>query len=393
MKTIVIFFLLFSFTSNLYSQDPCIVNDLSINDKISQDSLAQLAQNDPCYQVRVKAVLYLENQKLLAKISKDDNDCRLRSIALIRLKNIVQKATILNQELDSSVIISVFNVKSTDDKILYYYIARNLKFNFSSAYSLILLTSEIRTKLIENDSLLLDIIKNAVDIKNREYAYNLYYKYQFWSDELKRFVAIKKANLEFICINYIKDIRDGQLYKSIRIGNQWWLAENLNYKTNDGSWVWEKGDMSVNRFVYNSNNDKISDSSEIINKSSNEMCCGRLYNWITATNVCPAGWHLPNVNEWKELEVYLKTIFAINDNETKNKIESVFNAKLCGSYNNDHRLFMYVNINGYFWTSTEIKNEDKASVSVIEFNSLNINFKYYDLNKTDGFSVRCIKDE
>jgi uncharacterized protein (TIGR02145 family) len=71
------------------------------------------------------------------------------------------------------------------------------------------------------------------------------------------------------------DDRDGKIYVYVEIGGKFWMAENLNFATEEGSMCYQ-GDATCGGY-------------------------GRLYNWDTAMEACPIGWHLPSENEWIDL--------------------------------------------------------------------------------------------
>ncbi|WP_113922434.1 fibrobacter succinogenes major paralogous domain-containing protein [Cognataquiflexum aquatile] len=75
------------------------------------------------------------------------------------------------------------------------------------------------------------------------------------------------------------DPRDGQVYKIVKIGDQVWFAENLNYNA-EGSWCYDSD--SENCEIY-----------------------GRLYSWEVGLTACPEGWHLPSEDEWNNLIEFL----------------------------------------------------------------------------------------
>jgi uncharacterized protein (TIGR02145 family) len=93
-----------------------------------------------------------------------------------------------------------------------------------------------------------------------------------------------------------KDSRDGKTYKTVKIGNQTWMAENLNYNAKGSKCYGEGGKVYYE--LKGENSEKTLSNNEI---QANCTKYGRLYDWETAKTVCPAGWHLPSRAEWNLL--------------------------------------------------------------------------------------------
>lgn len=159
------------------------------------------------------------------------------------------------------------------------------------------------------------------------------------------------------------DKRDGNNYSWIKINNQIWMAENLNYKTDSCSWCYD-------------------------NKKVNCKKYGRLYNWTTAIKICPKGWHLPSKNDWGELITFL------DENNAGSKLKqggiSGFEA-LTGGFTSRKR-FDYMGQTGLWWTST-IQDANNTNAWTFEFYNAGsgIGFSLNNIGKV-GVSVRCLKD-
>jgi uncharacterized protein (TIGR02145 family) len=180
------------------------------------------------------------------------------------------------------------------------------------------------------------------------------------------------------------DTRDGQTYKTVKIGKQTWMAQNLNYQTQSGSWCYNDSASYCKQY-------------------------GRLYDWKTATTVCHKGWKLPSREDWDSLgqavggkkETYHKNSM-INWYGAGKKLKSKsgwdenrngtydygFSALPGGiRYSDDD--FHVAGINGYWWTVTE-GNSDNAYNRSMNY-GLDYVIEYYD-NKSYGLSVRCVAD-
>ena len=86
-------------------------------------------------------------------------------------------------------------------------------------------------------------------------------------------------------------------YKIVTIGNQVWMAENMNYAIEGSKCYGEDG------IIYNLETKKC-DANMKLSKAEIQVNCdkyGRFYNWEAATKVCPDGWHLPTAADWNTL--------------------------------------------------------------------------------------------
>jgi uncharacterized protein (TIGR02145 family) len=172
-------------------------------------------------------------------------------------------------------------------------------------------------------------------------------------------------------VSFFSDSRDGQKYRKAKIGEQVWMAENLNYKTGNSK-------------CYG-------------NSDSNCKKYGRLYDWATAMKACPKGWHLPSDAEWGIMSGFiggasiegrhLKAKTGWKDNG--NGRDTYGFAALPGGNGYSDGSFYDVGNYGYWWSASEY-NSNIAYYRDMYYNNegaiYNGNYKSY------LFSVRCAQD-
>jgi uncharacterized protein (TIGR02145 family) len=212
-----------------------------------------------------------------------------------------------------------------------------------------------------------------------------------------------------VCAGTVTDA-DGNVYQTVRIGNQVWTVENLRTtKYNDGSAISNKvtdsswnGDFAGAYCYYNNTT-----NADSIKKY------GALYNFfaVDTKKLAPSGWHVPTDEEWDTLQNYLiANGYNWDGTTTSNKIAKSLAAKtdwqayidpgtigadltknnrsgfsaLPGGYRTNAGGFLDVGYNGNWWSSTGISLR-------------NLNYEFDDFNggtsdKVHGFSVRLLKN-
>ena len=208
---------------------------------------------------------------------------------------------------------------------------------------------------------------------------------------------------------------DGNIYNTVQIGHQCWMAENLRTtKYSDGTQISEGGSSNSSTVAY-------------YYTPTGNFYYGYLYNWkavmrnfsSSQTNpsgvqgICPTGWHVPSDAEWSILKNYLSCqgqymcgmfssyiakalsdtsgwmpnsgICAIGNNQSVNNATH-FSALPAGSYCGNYVDSGYCT---YFWSTTEISSN---SARCLWLHTNYATVESYSLNKSYGFSVRCLRD-
>ena len=195
----------------------------------------------------------------------------------------------------------------------------------------------------------------------------------------------------------------GQTYKTVKIGEQTWFAENLNYNPNTG-----------NSACYD-------------NEPSNCGIYGRLYDWSTAMGfpsscnsndcaiqiqpkhrgICPPGWHIPNNDDWYKLFRYVDNVTGsgLYDSPTAGKhLKAVNGWNPAGRENLDTYEFSalpggigfgldggfrLIDFYGYWWSANE---NGSGSAYSLRMGDINDDISWFKESNNKLFSVRCLQD-
>jgi len=187
------------------------------------------------------------------------------------------------------------------------------------------------------------------------------------------------------------DARDGQTYQTVKLGDQTWFAQDLNYET-ENSWCY--ADDPANCEVY-----------------------GRLYDWEAAMDACPDGWHLASDEEWSTLIKYLdpkadpnagvmesetaggmmKTTGTIEDGTGLWRSPNVGATNVSGfsgipgGARFDDGSYNVLALHAIYWSATEY-DANSVWFRILDYGLVGLYRDNTNVTKTMGLSVRCIKD-
>lgn len=192
----------------------------------------------------------------------------------------------------------------------------------------------------------------------------------------------KTADADNCEYDTLKDDRDGKTYKTVKIGNLWWTAENINYKT-EGSLCYGDDDSNCTKY-------------------------GRLYKWDDATKACPNGWRMPSKIEFDDLFVIVGGRLSAGQvlkstsgwKSDGNGRDAYGFSAIPAGYWDEYDSYGLEGSNAYFWSSTVYEHSDRSAYNM--YMNYSAEHRYPDGNydeahlasnyKRRGLSVRCVKD-
>ena len=207
------------------------------------------------------------------------------------------------------------------------------------------------------------------------------------------------------------DDRDGQTYKTVKFGDQWWMAENLNYAYLQPTARWDSSSFCMDNLIENCSKfgrlymwSAAMDSAGLLNENSKG--CGDLKRCeliYPVRGICPDGWHLPSEEEFEILIDAVGGMFNAGkflrstngwENDVYGCLDSYgFNVLSTGHWDGTgiDELAFYGRDNAIFWSSTQ--TDDIDNHYAVGFNVFSSNTVYLWAGpKSFAYAVRCIMD-
>ena len=181
---------------------------------------------------------------------------------------------------------------------------------------------------------------------------------------------------------------EGQVYNTVQIGDQCWMAENLNVGVKISGNEEMTNNGKIEKYCYD-------------NDPANCEIYGGLYQWDEIMNhdttfwsgsICPNGWHIPSQNDWMKLADFLDNDGASKLKKCESSWKTYSNYKsnnssgfsaLPSGYCNNYGTFYGQGENTAFW------GKEKSFASQIKYDKGDVS--YQDFSDKEGFSVRCIR--
>lgn len=224
---------------------------------------------------------------------------------------------------------------------------------------------------------------------------------------------------------------DGNIYQTVKIGDQWWMAENLRttryqngdaIPTNLSNTQWQNTTSGAYTIYPHDGGGISEDNVEGIN-SDEEMVAayGKLYNWYAVDDsrgLCPPGWLVPSDTDWKQLEMYLgmseqdANLSGSRGSPVGGKLKSTRTdpdappgwkspntgatnesgfSGFPGGFSDYFGTFSSIGYHGYWWSSSEKQGWLSAFSRSLNSHHSDVYRKISDMR--DGLSVRCIRDD
>jgi len=223
---------------------------------------------------------------------------------------------------------------------------------------------------------------------------------EFYYGETKQFKTLDYDS--------IVDSRDGNTYKYVQIGEQFWLIDNLKYLPSI-NYPTDESDSIPMYYVY----DYFGSNLEEAKVNQNYQTYGVLYNYKSVEQSCPAGWHIPTKVDWTNLKEYveidekplnlksspiLRNQGTINEgtglwNSDEEGINSLGFSAIPSGFRYTAGIFNELNERADYWVDNF---DDYDNMGVVLIFNNNSDFTIYSgpesIKKDLGVSIRCIKD-